>query len=284
MSIVNPRRCLLFVPGSRPERFEKAVAANADQVCIDLEDAVPATDKPAAREAVLQFFARSVTARGEIGVRINPVSTEAGTADLQALARAIHKPAFIMIAKTESAADVAVAADVLGVLPLIALLESPTAIFNARAIAAAAPSMQAMMFGGYDYAVAARVTPRSAGWNWPRAMLAAAAAEAGIGAIDVPALDINDASAVNRETEEAIALGFSSRAAIHPNQVATIQQCYLPDANTAERSRRIVEGAVAANGGVFTIDGKMVDRPIELAARRTLALAAFGLRPQSAIT
>ena len=284
MSIVNPRRCLLFVPGSRPERFEKAVAANADQVCIDLEDAVPATDKPAAREAVLQFFARSVTARGEIGVRINPVSTEAGTADLHALARAIHKPAFIMIAKTESAADVAVAADVLGVLPLIALLESPTAIFNARAIAAAAPSMQAMMFGGYDYAVAARVTPRSAGWNWPRAMLAAAAAEAGIGAIDVPSLDINDASVVNRETEEAIALGFSCRAAIHPNQVATIQQCYLPDANTAERSRRIVEGAVAANGGVFTIDGKMVDRPIELAARRTLALAAFGLRPQSAIT
>jgi citrate lyase subunit beta/citryl-CoA lyase/(S)-citramalyl-CoA lyase len=274
---VNPRRCLLFVPGSRPERFEKALAADADQMCIDLEDAVPPAEKASACAAVLTFLAKRPASRSEIGVRINPITTDDGRADLAAFAGSAAKPDFVMIAKTENAADVSTAAQTLVGLPLIALLESPTAIFEARAIAKQA-GLQAMMFGGYDYAVAARVTPRSAGWNWPRAMLAAAAAEAGIGAIDVPSLETNDMSIVARETEEVIAQGFSARAAIHPNQVAVIQDAYLPTAKDAEKAKRIVEGAHAAHGGVFTIDGKMVDRPIELAAQRTLALAAFGLR------
>lgn len=276
--VTNPRRCLLFVPGSRAERFDKALAADADQVCIDLEDAVPPAQKVAAREALLAFLARHVAQRSELGVRINPVTTEEGEADLNALAASMQKPAFVMLAKTESAADIETAARALGGVPLIALLESPGAIFNARAIAGASGSIQALMFGGYDYAVAARVAPRGPGWFWPRSMLAAAAAEAGIGAIDVPSLDINDADAVHAETDEAIALGFSARAAIHPNQVAVIQRCYLPDAVDAERSRRIVESAAGAHGAAFTFEGKMVDRPIELAARRTVALAAFGIR------
>jgi citrate lyase beta subunit len=275
--LTNPRRCLLFVPGSLPERFAKALATDADQVCMDLEDAVSPGDKANARKAVADFLGAREKSRSELGVRINPVTTAEGQADLVAIAACAVPPDFVMIAKTEGASDVATAAQALPNVPLIALLESPTAIFEARAIARH-PQLQAMMFGGYDYAVAARVTPRSAGWNWPRAMLAAAAAEAGIGAIDVPSLETNDMNVVARETEEVIAQGFSSRAAIHPNQVAVIQDAYLPTAKDAEKSQRIVEGADAAHGGVFAIDGKMVDRPIELAARRTLALAAFGLR------
>ena len=274
---MNPRRCLLFVPGSRPERFDKALAADADQVCIDLEDAVPPADKASARAAVLAFLSKRPPSRSEVGIRINPVTTDDGRADLAAIAASAAKPDFVMIAKTEGASDVAATAQTLIGVPLIALLESPTAVFEARTIARQI-GLQALMFGGYDYAVAARVTPRSAGWNWPRAVLAAAAAEAGIGAIDVPSLETNDMGIVVRETEEVIVQGFSSRAAIHPNQVAVIQDAYLPTAKDAEKSKRIVEGAHAANGGVFTVDGKMVDRPIELAAQRTLALAAFGLR------
>jgi citrate lyase subunit beta/citryl-CoA lyase/(S)-citramalyl-CoA lyase len=275
---VNPRRCILFVPGSRPERFEKALAADADQVCIDLEDAVPPSDKNEARDAVIAFLAKRRDARSELGVRINPVTTAEGVQDVDALAAATVKPAFVMIAKTESAADVIAAHSKLGAVPLIALLESPGAIFAAREIARAAPTMQAMMFGGYDYAVAARVTPRSTGWDWPRAMLANAAAEADIGAIDVPSLEVNEVDAIARETRAAVEHGFTGRAAIHPNQVPIIQSAYLPSAQEAERAQRIVDGAKSANGGVFTIDGKMVDRPIELAAHRALALAAFGLR------
>jgi citrate lyase subunit beta/citryl-CoA lyase/(S)-citramalyl-CoA lyase len=211
-------------------------------------------------------------------VRINPPATSDGKADLAAIARAAVQPAFVMIAKTESAEDVRAVATTLANVPLIALLESPTAIFNARDIAKASSSVQAMMFGGYDYAVAARVKPRSAGWNWPRAMLAAAAAEAGIGAMDVPSLEVKDESIVRAETESVIAEGFSARAAIHPSQVAVIQSCYLPSAAEAEHAERVIAASEAAAGGVCVIDGKMVDRPIELAARRAVALAAYGLR------
>jgi citrate lyase subunit beta/citryl-CoA lyase/(S)-citramalyl-CoA lyase len=276
--MLNPRRCLLFVPGSRPERFEKALAADADQVCIDLEDAVPPAEKSSARDVALAFIARQISSRSEVGVRINPPATSDGKADLAAIARAAVQPAFVMIAKTESAEDVRAVATTLANVPLIALLESPTAIFNARDIAKASSSVQAMMFGGYDYAVAARVTPRSAGWNWPRAMLAAAAAEAVIGAMDVPSLEVTDESIVRAETESVIAEGFSARAAIHPSQVAVIQSCYLPSAAEAEHAERVIAASEAAAGGVCVIDGKMVDRPIELAARRAVALAAYGLR------
>jgi citrate lyase beta subunit len=277
MSADNPRRCLLFVPGARPDRFAKALSADADQVCIDLEDAVPMADKASARAAVIAFLADRPQSRSELGVRINPPTTDAGRADMAALSTAKPKPDFVMIAKTESAADVSIARAQLGATPLIALLESPHAVFNARSIAAE-PGMQAMMFGGYDYAVAARVIPRSQGWLWPRSMLAAAAAEAGIGAIDVPSLEVNDLDVVKRETAEVLALGFSGRAAIHPAQVAAIQNAYLPDAAEADRAQRIIAATEAANGAVVAVDGKMVDLPIELAARRTLALARHGLR------
>ena len=273
---VNPRRCLLFVPGSRAERFEKALATDADQVCIDLEDAVPPADKASARAAVVSFLAVSRVARSELGVRINNVNTDAGRADLHALATSAVKPAFVMLAKTEHADDVRCAARVLEGTPLIALLESPAAVFEARAIAKAAISMRGLMFGGYDYAVAARVLPRSSGWLLPRSMIAMAAAEANIDAIDVPSLETTDMRVVTRETIDVIALGFSCRAAIHPAQVAVIQEAYLPSAAEIAHARRVVDASVAANGAAVAVDGKLVDLPIELAARRVLARATFG--------
>lgn len=120
--IANPRRCLLFVPGSRPERYEKAIATGADQVCIDLEDAVAPGDKESARASLFAFLAGTPESQGEIGLRINPLSTALGQADLAALAASGLKPAFVMLPKVETAAELAQADQALAAIDQVAKL------------------------------------------------------------------------------------------------------------------------------------------------------------------
>jgi citrate lyase beta subunit len=283
MSTGNLRRCLLFVPGARAERFDKALASGADQVCIDLEDAVPPHEKDSAREAAFDFIARAArTVRNgvELGVRVNPVATPLGISDLQRLIARGIEPDFVMLPKVESAGDVTAADKLLSAtaIPLIALLESPRAVFESRAIAGAVERLQALMFGGFDYAVAARVKPQSTGWLWPRAQIAAAAAEAEIGAIDVPSVEFKQLDTLTRETLDVIALGFTAKAAIHPAQVAPIQQAFLPTLAERDYATRVLDAIAQGTGAAIAVDGKLVDRPIELAARRIAELAERGTR------
>lgn len=278
--LTNPRRCLLFVPGSRPERFAKAVATGADQVCIDLEDAVAPADKETARAAVLAFLADVPAVHGEIGLRINPLSTDLGRADLAALAQSGLSPAFVMLPKVETAAELEAADALLAAVDtsFIVQIETPKGLLDAREIVAASPRVQALMFGGFDYIVALR---GRAGWEsffHPRVQLATIAAEANVGCMDVPYLDIKDDAGLVAETDRVIALGFTAKAAIHPAQVSLIQDCYLPTAAEYERARRVVAALVASGGEAIALDGKLVDRPIEIAARRAIALGAHGTR------
>lgn len=276
----NPRRCLLFVPGSRPERFAKAVATGADQVCIDLEDAVAPGDKETARAAVIAFLAQAQAGGNEIGLRLNPVSSALGQADLAALAASGVKPAFVMLPKVETpeelaAADAALAAMDTG---FIVQIETPKGLLDAREIVAASGRVQALMFGGFDYIVALR---GRAGWEsffHPRVQLATIAAEANVGCMDVPYLDIKDEAGLRGETDRVIALGFTAKAAIHPAQVDTIQSRYLPTAAELEHARRVVAALADNGGGAVAVDGKLVDRPIEIAAERAIALGVHGLR------
>ncbi len=276
----NPRRCLLFVPGARPERFAKAIATGVDQVCIDLEDAVAPPDKASAREATFDFLLTTQSDVTEVGVRINNVTSELGVEDLKRLMARAVRPAFIMLPKIESAQDVIAADRLLSgtAIPLIAQLESPKAIFEARSIAKSSNRIQALMFGGFDYAVAARIKPTRDGWFWARAQLAAAAAEAEVGAIDVPYLDIQNATELSAETQYVIGLGYTSKSAIHPAQVATIQNGYLPTRKEAEYAQRVIAAVGSAKDAAIQVDGKLVDRPIELAARRVTELARLGIQ------
>jgi len=275
----NPRRCVLFVPGSRPERYLKALSCDADQVCIDLEDAVGPADKVGAREAALRFLNEQPESRSEVGLRINPIDTELGENDLTALAEAPRMPDFLMLPKVESPE---VLISLIARLsercpPLVALIESPAGLAKADAIAHC-QSMQALMFGGYDFASALRGRP---GWDsffLPRAQLALAAARSGIGFIDVPFLSINDPTALTEETARVIAMGATARAAIHPAQVEIIQQCFLPSEAETSAARRVTQAMADAGGAAVQVDGKLVDRPIELAAQRCLQLARFGTR------
>ncbi len=277
---VNPRRCLLFVPGSRPERYSKAIATDADLVCIDLEDAVSPADKDSARASAFAFLAELPPARSEIGVRLNPLSTELGQKDLAELQQSGLAPAFVMLPKVESPAELRQADAALAGrgTALIALIETPRGLLDSRAIAASTPRLQALMFGGFDFITALRGRASWESFFHPRVQLAVIAAEAGIGCIDVPFLDIHDEAGLLQETDRVIALGFTAKAAIHPAQVGLIQQRYLPDASELERARRVIAALRSSRGEAIQLDGKLVDRPIEIAAERAIALGVHGVR------
>lgn len=280
-TLANPRRCLLFVPGSRPERFDKAIATGADQVCIDLEDAVAPGDKDTARAATFDFLSRVPAAHSEVGLRLNPLGGALGRRDLQALADSGLAPAFVMLPKVEDVAELDAADAALAGrdTALIAQIETPKGLLDARALAAATPRLQALMFGGFDFIVALRGRACWESFFQPRVQLALVAAEAGIGCIDVPFLDIRDEAALVAETDRVIALGCTAKAAIHPAQVGPIQQRYLPTADELERARRVIDALASSGGSAVQLDGKLVDRPIEIAAERALALGAHGVRP-----
>jgi len=277
----NPRRCLLFVPGSRPERYSKAIASDADQVCIDLEDAVAPADKQSARAALFAFLANPPQCRSELGLRINPLSTREGQDDLNALAASGLNPDFVMLPKVETPAELQQADAALAHIntTFIAQIETPKGLLDARTSSTATPRLQALMFGGFDYIVALRGRACLDSFFYPRVQLALIAAEAGIGFLDVPYLEIKDESGLMTETKYVMALGCTGKAAIHPTQVTPIQQCYLPSNDEYERAGRIVAALEESHGQAIQLDGKLVDRPIEIAARRTIALAAHGLRP-----
>lgn len=279
-ALSTPRRCLLFVPGSRPERYAKAVATGADQVCIDLEDAVAPGDKESARASLFAFLAELPQTRSEIGLRINPLSSALGQADLQALAASGLKPAFVMLPKVETVAELQQADAALAAIDtaFIAQIETPKGLLDARALASAIPRLQALMFGGFDYIVALRGRASWESFFHPRVQLATIAAEAGVGCMDVPYLDIKDEAGLVQEAERVIDLGFTAKAAIHPAQVDPIQNAYLPTAAEYDRAQRVVAALAASGGEAIQLDGKLVDRPIEIAAERAIALGALGVR------
>lgn len=285
-ALPNPRRCLLFVPGSRPERYAKAIATDADQVCIDLEDAVAPGDKQTARASLFEFLATAPASRSEIGMRINPLSTALGQADLKALAESGLRPAFVMLPKVETVDELQQADAALAErgIPFIAQIETPRGLLDARVLAGATSRLQALMFGGFDFIVALRGRASWESFFHARVQLAVIAAEAGIGCIDVPYLELKDEAGLVQETDRVIALGFTGKAAIHPAQVEPVQRCYLPTQNEFERARRVVAALQSSGGEAIQLDGKLVDRPIEIAAERAIALGVHGVREDCAVS
>ena len=263
-------RSLLFVPGSRPERFEKALGAGADLVCIDLEDAVLPDDKDSARDAVLACVQKTPT----LCVRINPVGTQTGEKDLKAFANAPIAPDVVMLAKCESAEDVQQAQRVIGkgntrFIPLIETLEG---LENAYQIASASEQVEHIMFGGADMAAELRCEFSYQPLLFVRSQLVIAAAKANVGLIDVPYVDIKNEAALVDETNQVKALGFSGKAAIHPCQIKAIHQAFMPSAEQVAYAQQVMAAVDGPDAGVVVVNNKMVDRPIILACQRTLAL------------
>ena len=253
---------VLFVPGSRPDRFAKALGSGAGLVCIDLEDAVPPDDKPAARAA-------TVSAIGpRVAVRINQVATGDGLADLLALAGLT--PAAVFVPKVEHEEQVALVAGVLGSAAIVPLIETPRGLRRAHRIAAHR-QVAALMFGGGDFAAELGVALSWEPLAWARGMLLAAAAEAGKPTIDVPWIALDDADGLAAEAGRSRQLGFTAKAAIHPQQVAAIEAAFRPSATELDEARAAVAAFAAAGGGAVRFNGRMLEAPVMRSYRRILA-------------
>ncbi|HYC04416.1 MAG TPA: CoA ester lyase [Azospirillaceae bacterium] len=272
---MNARRSLLFVPGSRPERFGKALAAGADMVCVDLEDAVAPAHKAEARTSALPFL--TDTPGPERLVRINSVKSAEGLRDLLAVIDARPSGGSLMLPKVDHAEEVRWAAALLTeaglCLSLVALVETAEGLENAAAIAASSPFLKAVMFGGADLSAELGTPLAHEPLLYARSRLVHAAARAGIEAIDVPHIDVSDLEACRAETETARSLGFTAKACIHPTQVAVVNGVFTPGPEEVARARRIVEALEANPHGVLLLDGKLVEKPVVRAAQRVLARA-----------
>jgi len=266
-------RSLLFVPGARPERFEKALAAGADTVCIDLEDAVPPDLKAEARRTVVAWLGQRGAGGAPVGVRINSVRSADGVQDLAALIAAAAAPAFVMLPKVAHGEEVAIAASALGRTDgLWSIVESAEGLLHAADIAAV-PALTGILFGGADYSADIGATLEWEPMLHARSVLVNACARTGRELLDVPYLDVGDEAGLAETTRRAKALGFTGRACIHPAQVAGVHAAFTPTPAEIERAQRIMAAFAEAKGAAALLDGKLVELPVIRAAQRTLAAA-----------
>jgi len=281
MSDLSHCRALLFTPGNRPDRFAKAAATGADALILDLEDAVAAPAKDDARATVVAHFRgdfRAGLAPHQLkGLRVNNIHTPAGVRDLDALVSSGVAPDFVLLPKVESAFEVRLYARHLeggqAGIAFGCLIESARGLEAAMEIAQADPRVRVLAFGGVDLAADLRAELAWEPLLYGRSRLVQAAASAGLGLLDVPHLALDDEAALAAECARVKALGFTSKLAIHPKQVAPILAAFTPTAAEIDRAARMVAALEQAGGNAVEFEGKMLEGPVVKAAQRVLALA-----------
>jgi len=262
----------LYVPGDRPERFDKAAASGADVVIVDLEDAVVPAHKAAARENAVRWLA---TARpGSVEVRVNAPGTPWAAEDLRALA---DVPALrgVRLPKIESAGDVRAALGLLAAqeCAVTCLIETARGVEAAYEIASV-PRVGAIGLGEADLAGDLGVRDTDA-LVWARSRVVIAARAAGLAA---PAMSVyphvDDPDGLAASSRAGRRLGFVGRAAIHPRQVPVIAAAFRPSAEEIADARTVIDSfarASDAGSGVFVLDdGRMIDPAMVVQARAIL--------------
>ncbi|UPW00186.1 CoA ester lyase [Halorussus gelatinilyticus] len=292
-----PRRSVMFTPGDRPAMMRKAPSAGADVIVFDLEDAVAPDAKDEARTAVREVLTDpDFDPDCEVCVRVNQtgiaadddlrgiLGREDATSDESsdfAASRAVETLDSVMLPKTEDADDAETLADLLDErdadVPILALVETAAGILSAESIATV-PEVDALAFGAEDLAADVGATRTDEGTEVLHArehvVLAASAADAD--AIDTVYTDIEDTEGLREETEFAIELGYDGKMAIHPAQVAPVNEAFTPDPERVEWAEKLLaakEEADADGRGVFRVDGEMIDAPLVAQAERVLAYA-----------
>lgn len=279
-------RSPLFAPGDSARKAEKALQSAADAVILDLEDSVAPISKPTARAMVAALLPQ--VAGGRAIVRINPRGTEWYLADLAAVVAG--RPAAVMLPKCQGAEDLAaldhhlevlevaagMAVGTVGVLPIVT--ETAASVLGLAGMAGAAKRVLGFCFGAEDLSADLGISPRRADLAYPapirqaRAAVLIAAAAAGVPALDTPWPDPRNPEGLAREAREAAEDGFSGKLCIHPGQIEAVNAAFTPDPARLDWARKVRDGFAANPGaGVFSLDGKMIDRPHLKLAQRILA-------------
>ena len=260
-------RTLLFVPGDRPERFDKAAAAGADLVIIDLEDAVRAEGKEQARDAVHSWLADH-SAGHRACVRVNAVDTPWHDDDLAVLRGLVAGVVLPMAADAFAATAVHRATDA----PVLAIVETARGVLRCGELAEAEGVVR-LAFGALDLA-ADLGTDDPETFARVRTQLVLASRAAGLdGPVDSVTTDVTDGAAAGRDAVAGKAAGMRGKLFVHPRQVAPVAAAFAPDEAEVAWARRVLEAGEGGGigGGVAVLDGAMVDEPVLARARRILA-------------
>ncbi len=293
MMASRARRSLHFVPGGNERMITKALTLAADGLILDLEDAVPPDRKAATRPVVRQWLQKLDFGGRERWVRLNPMASGLGRADLEETLGG--RPDGYVVPKPRTAADVREIAQILDRLEqqhgigngstrlVLIATETPEGLFNIKEIATASPRVVALSWGIEDLGAAmglGRVRDAAGKYldipRHARVMCAVAASAAGLEAIDTVYTDIADLEGLRRECQDAVDMGFTGKISIHPGQLPIINEAFTPTPEVIEEARALVaafdeherQGVYA-----FTFKGQMVDAPHRARALKILARA-----------
>jgi citrate lyase subunit beta-like protein len=283
---MRARRALLYMPGDDRHKIEKALTLGVDCICMDMEDGVALNRKAEARRTIAAALRELDFGRSEKLVRINAIGSGLETEDIQAVLP--DHPDGVVLPKTETLEQVQWASEKiesaeLGCgwpihsLRLLAGVETPKGILNLNEIASH-PRLDALIFGGEDYAasIGATRTPVGLELLYARSAVVTACAAYGLQAIDIVSVDFTDLEALRQEARFGVQLGYAGKQVIHPNQVALVQEAFTPDEAAIDSARRLVEAFQAHQSqgtGAFALDGRMIDMPLVKAAKSVLARA-----------
>lgn len=279
----SPRSCLC-VPGSSARMVDKALASSADEVVLDLEDAVAPSAKADARSLVVEVLTRTPAER-RVAVRVNAAGTAWCHDDLIAVASAPRRPDSVILPKVESTGDLAFIERLLDGLdagrpgPVVrvqALIESATGLRDVATIAGSSSRLEALVLGYADLAASLGRAPGTGAWDPAREQLLWAARAAGIRAVDGPHLGTAPDEAFERSVAAATAAGFDAKWVIHPAQIDAVNDAFSPTAEQVLWARRVVGALSKADSvgrGAVALDGAMLDEAVAVNARRLLARA-----------
>jgi len=264
----------LFVPGTRPDRFAKALDSGAGSVILDLEDAVAAEDKETARNAI-QAAWPSFTAeqKKRLIIRSNSPGSQFYSADLM-LAQKMDL-ACLLIPKSESADEINGAALVLPNTALIPMIETAIGLDHLREIANANQVIR-LALGNLDLQADLGMVcdPQETELQTARYQIVLASRVAQIAPpIDGVTPSTDDVARIQDDAQRAKRMGFGGKLCIHPKQVRIVKAAFMPSEDELAWANRVIEADKASHGGAVKLDGRMIDRPVVLLAQRTLAIA-----------
>ncbi|WP_425300155.1 HpcH/HpaI aldolase/citrate lyase family protein [Nocardia flavorosea] len=276
------RRAALVAPGSDEKKARKALSGSADEVILDLEDAVTPASKADARALASELVQEYGQTR-PVSIRVNGRTTDWFAEDLAACAALGDALTSIVIPKVESRTDLVAADSLLGAgtaVSVQALIETPAGVGAIDEIVTG-PRLAAVVIGYADLGAGlgrTRTAPPHQ-WLFVQDRVLHAARAAGIQAVDGPFLGIADDEPFQEATQWVADLGFDGKWVIHPAQIATVRTTFTPTAEQAEQARRVLSTlaeAAARGAGAAQLDGQMLDEALAVAARRTLSMAGAG--------
>jgi citrate lyase subunit beta/citryl-CoA lyase len=280
-------RSPLFVPGNKANMLEKALGLKPDAFVPDMEDSVPAAEKANARETIAKFLPRLAASGIPVIPRVNSLDTEWLEADLAAV---VGPTIFgISIGKVRNAGDISAVSQLVGdleqragmkvgTLRLLPWIETAEAIVNVASICRASERIVAAAFGGEDFAndLGIERLEDETQVAYARQALCVAARAAHVPALDTPYFKLRDPEGLRESSLRAKSIGFKGRFAIHPEQLATLDECFLPSVQEIAHAERVVaayEEAEARGRASTSLDGWVIDVPVVKRARALLELA-----------